>query len=106
MRALESWKRRLWFRFPFTPVVSSLVRLSPVARPDGRNLHVAASECQGGCSISVWIELLTHGVQRSLCAARNDIDPGTVRTNKQRVCLARIDRNRPNSLARHSVLTP
>src|SRR5436853_1623484 len=105
MRALESWKRRLWFRFPFTPVVSSLVRLSPAARPDGRNLHVAASECQGGCSISVWIELLTHGVQRSLCAARNDIDAGRVRTNKQSVWLARIERERPNSLTWQTVLT-
>ena len=105
MRALESWKRRLWFRFPFTPVVSSLVRLSPAARPDGRNLHVAASECQGGCSISVWIELLTHGVQRSLCAARNDIDPGRVRTNKQSVWLARIERERPNSLTWQTILT-
>src|SRR5438876_9896726 len=48
MRALESWKRRLWFSISVVPVVSRLGPLS-LFRLTGsiRNLHGGATECQG-----------------------------------------------------------
>ena len=73
-----------------------------------RTVHVALTECQGDCKLFVrqnFKGILTKRIQRGFTAARDHIDARGMRSDKQRVLIARVNCQGPNAHARQVQIT-